>query len=539
MDVQYLRSISDLEYALIYVDSSERDRSIHPTPGQYAISFDTPFNNVVCMSVMDASVPSSMFIVDTHNDLLVMWIRVSGLATAKHNVRAYMEALPQGIGFRRVTRDTKRGITHLKFIAYEAIATASLAGMVATAVLDNAAYDHVVVARATAGAVFSKATVDAGTPPAVGALFAYDPNTDSFTWTLSEKGSPVAGTTRPLTVERLIDAGPRYARVGFGGATWLARADALASSPSWCPGVECSISAGNMEYVWSASVTEDAYAALLYHEHEIHVHNLRIDIGDHDVDSLLEALRFSVPKVTENDVVTDAVSFVSASKVNPTSFRRNRRMRMQSRFPYWIDIGRSTLAVVLGFGNVDQAGAVVQTTTDAWVWAARANAASSLYQIDAPGLMNLFGERFIKLRCPEIESHLNSGLGHGNNSAGIGVFKLYDATIAHLRFDFTNLKNQEFHPIGKLSKLSFRFERMNGDIYDFKGIDHHMFVAIHFLKPRSVSEIRNPLNPDYEPDILRYIADRRQEVDQSDTESDEELLDDRSHMMRYMASRAL
>jgi hypothetical protein len=60
--------------------------------------------------------------------------------------------------------------------------------------------------------------------------------------------------------------------------------------------------------------------------------------------------------------------------------------------------------------------------------------------IEARGLINLLGIRFITLRCKEIEEHMGSTGKYGNLSTGIGVFKLGGANeISNLRFDFVSL----------------------------------------------------------------------------------------------------
>ena len=50
-------------------------------------------------------------------------------------------------------------------------------------------------------------------------------------------------------------------------------------------------------------------------------------------------------------------------------------------------------------------------------------------------------------------------LSYGKYSAGIGVFKLGVMGFSDIRYDFSSVDTRYFHPIGKLNKLTFRFER--------------------------------------------------------------------------------
>ena len=134
-------------------------------------------------------------------------------------------------------------------------------------------------------------------------------------------------------------------------------------------------------------------------------------------------------------------------------------------------------------------------------------------------------------------------LSYESFSAGLGIFKLYNTTVAHLRFDFTNLRKIDMHPIGKLSRLTLRFERASGDLYDFKGVDHHLLLAVKFLKPTPKGGLVDPerrLNPDYKPDVLKFLTTYYEDdLDESSTEDEDDLLADVRHRARFMKARSL
>ena len=163
--------------------------------------------------------------------------------------------------------------------------------------------------------------------------------------------------------------------------------------------------------------------------------------------------------------------------------------------------------------------------TNAQVFAGKYDTESKNYKIQAPGIVNLLGYRYLILRCKEMEDHLLGSYAYINYTPGIGLFKLASSynDVTHLRFDFVNLVRKPFHPIGKLSKLSFRFETQDGNLYDFKGVNHQMLFVIKFLTPtQKVSFNKGILNPNYNPNFMNYISEHRtiEYKEDSDAEDD-------------------
>jgi hypothetical protein len=132
-----------------------------------------------------------------------------------------------------------------------------------------------------------------------------------------------------------------------------------------------------------------------------------------------------------------------------------------------------------------------------------------LGRMRATNLVNLASERYVWLRCGEIEQHMCSGIGDVLQK-GIGVFKL-DAPGVYKEgnTEFISVIPANFHPIGKLHQLSFKFELGSrpGALYDFKNVSHFMLLSIISLKAdkRVIYEsLPKQLNPDYEANSLMY-----------------------------------
>jgi len=128
------------------------------------------------------------------------------------------------------------------------------------------------------------------------------------------------------------------------------------------------------------------------------------------------------------------------------------------------------------------------------------------YSLVPPGIINLSGERYATLRCKEIEEHMIPFQGSSMMIKGIGTFKMASANeITFVRFDFMSLQRKPFHPIGKLHRLSFRFEKNDGELYDFKSVNHQLLINVKHLVTKNDHKFGpSVLNPAYDPDLVAY-----------------------------------
>lgn len=68
-DVDYLIKNSNPDSYIVKVDSSLRKKSQFPQPSEFTIHFDNPFRYVYGIDVLDASMPSSMFNIESFNNI--------------------------------------------------------------------------------------------------------------------------------------------------------------------------------------------------------------------------------------------------------------------------------------------------------------------------------------------------------------------------------------------------------------------------------------------------------------------------------------
>lgn len=176
-----------------------------------------------------------------------------------------------------------------------------------------------------------------------------------------------------------------------------------------------------------------------------------------------------------------------------------------------IDLKNSSLSKVMGFSSLGTKAD--QTLFERLVHPRNHLLVSSIWNqkkqsniITPPGVIYLLGHRYVILRCPEIETAMGSQIG--TLAPGIGLIKLaLNQETVQQRLDFVNYKRKPFHPIEKLTKLTFRFELPSGELYDFKGIDVFMIVQVNSYAPVMKKEFdykHSQLNPNYNPDFVQY-----------------------------------
>jgi hypothetical protein len=134
------------------------------------------------------------------------------------------------------------------------------------------------------------------------------------------------------------------------------------------------------------------------------------------------------------------------------------------------------------------------------------NTKTERYEITAPGVVFFIGEKYITIRSPEIEEHSYGSLAYNNYNLGIAKFKVNTIGFNEERFEIQKIPSREFHPIGKLSKLTFRFEASNNNLYDFKGVNHIITYIIYYYSPKFnlTNEFKSILNPNYKNNFNDY-----------------------------------
>ena len=157
--------------------------------------------------------------------------------------------------------------------------------------------------------------------------------------------------------------------------------------------------------------------------------------------------------------------------------------------------------------------------------------------IIAPGMVYLIGTRYILLKCPEIEQHLYGSFSYTKNSMGLAKLR---TSFWGLNEDYSifKLPLREFHPIGKLDKLTLRFENPDGSLYNFRGIDHDIVFAIYYYSPKQTKIFEKSINnPEYKLDFISYKYGDKDDSYSEDDDDESNLINNYKKKEQYFSSQ--
>lgn len=451
MNVSKLRDISECQNHMILVNSSMRDKTRWPTPSEYSIDFDRPIQNVVGYDILDSTLPRNTYTVDTHNNSVGFGLVIGG------------SKAPELIGdyFRNA-----RGSTTLDYMMnrkYVPLSEVKVVGSIAP---------------------FHSAVVD------------YNSNQYVSFYSSIPISSHYSTVDDPVPISEKIEFGfsgvYRWRKIG--SSTWINAPTTVVGSTTY---VIIKLSTGKTYYADAAllldvplsdfveetsttitghvtlRVSASSYASFMVYEHEFESHNFTIEEGDHDINSLVTSITNSIPISGGNK----ALEVFGSSTSNPTNYSLTRKLLYRSPSFFWFDMNRSSARDLLGFSMRSNSRTKYG---DFGFPSINDVVGSNNYSLKSPGLVDLNGIRYVKLRCREIEEHRNQ-INSGLMDPGIGLLKL--DSIQNFRTDYNNFRAFTTHPIAKLSRMTLRFEKSDGELYDFKGGDHTIVLSLTTLQP--------------------------------------------------------
>ena len=88
---------------------------------------------------------------------------------------------------------------------------------------------------------------------------------------------------------------------------------------------------------------------------------------------------------------------------------------------------------------------------------------------------------------------------------------------------YNSLSLREFHPIGKLSKMTLKFQTSANLPYDFKGINHYIIFTIYYYEPKLkiTTDFKPILNPNYKANYNNYLHSIDDQDDEYEVEEEE------------------
>lgn len=467
-DVEYLKDHCENDSTVIYIDSSDRNRKYHPFPEEYTISFEQPFKLVTGFDVLDASIPTTMWNVDKYNGTLALTSCTVPTATInKELAKTYFDEVKDSSSFSDLfERAHISGAINENFIV----------------VITNNYYTAQNISESE------------DTTPYFAFVRAVIENT-------SVKETP-----------RNLDITSYYVFESRGNSFYVDFSETSLINILEENNFDVQLNTNNLYnvvYFRKINIREADYNSIKNTNNYIcNIKNLykQISLGNYD----LTTLRTELNNVWSefDDIVFDATSLPD---------KKQGMFMVRSSGYLIINAAIGKLIKQIGFDTLprDEDSILYARSsvgTNLQVFAGIYDTVSRNYKIQAPGIVNLLGYRYLILRCKEMEDHLLGSYAYISYTPGIGLFKLASSynDVTHLRFDFVNLVRKPFHPIGKLSKLSFRFETQDGNLYDFKGVNHQMLFVIKFLTPtQKVQFNKGILNPNYNPNFMNYMSNNR------------------------------
>lgn len=505
-DVQYLLKHAKEESYLFLVDSRMRDTAVHATPSEYEISFSSPFRNVFGLDLMDATVARTEYIVDTTTNTLE-YAMGQPASLADWNQGAWTAGRKRTITLEPGDYNLPQFVEQLNAKLAAMAELHSEPAIKAAPVTNPSEISNKVVLTCSQAFVLLMAG-------------------SSLRWTM--------GFGDPVTTAASADyaAVPGWSVNLTGGAS-----DAFLSMPAGgIPDEEPSTATLGPIPAGPGVQAEPVYGAHVLRQYFASDTTGPVSSVAAFVTAVGEAppdLTVRVRRVSDNELL--ATGTLEATPQDPNDAYAPVAVAMtpvdplvllQDGVEYFVEFvavggggsAEENVAVYYNQDNLPQAptryisldGAAVHTGQNLCV---DVSAASWGHAVRSPGVVNLTGPRYVNIRCPEIESHMFRDRANERCHAGLGMVQLRGYGFRDQRFDFVSFPPRRFHPLGKLSKLTFRLERPDGTLYDSHGVDHTLLLVLrYYTLPQdagaddgATGQNRFPLNPKYTPNLRDYL----------------------------------
>ena len=434
MDVKFLATNASSAAYLFLVDSATRDLTFHPDANEYIVRFNAPFENVVGVDLVDASVPRTEYVIESGENTLAFTYDSQG--------RALTVVVPPGDYNLAQLVETLRSLLPAGFTVVASSAPAEISNRVSFTGIKPFTIDvgASTIRRSLGLGVRGVLTSSPGSLRSVVTLLAGDLPTTRVT----------AAVTPTSSVRQVFAA-------TASGKPVAARLFAQNAGPS------------------SVDVT-------------VSVHRLDTDAVICSGDTTVRPADFQQLDVTlaagtgVPDVTDGTQYYVRVSSVS--------------------SVGAGVRVYVAGsdpdtFGG--GGGGSWSGGTDAVCVTLTMEATGSV--LDAPNLVDLTGERYLCVRCPEVESHMYRDRAYETMHAGLGMVKLGGYGTRDQRYDYVSVPSRRLRtPLAKMRTLTIRLEKADGTLYSTKGVDHHLLLSVHYLEMSGQPAMaRPPLCPDYQP----------------------------------------
>ena len=543
-DVNYLYEHSVKDSFMLFIDSATRNRAFYPDPNEYVITFEEPLKLVYGLDILDAAMPNTMFNIDVHNNNVTLMIMRSN-AVQPDVLNADGDVIQKVVD---VTAMQNLGLTMHGLIAEQQDNVLFKSKFNSYDNFDAFIVDNGDWIAHPELEIYLTDPVDLANPPT-------NPVNETFIILVSRfvvvKMTPMSSI--PAGGRSMYVSDPDTATFVARGETYIIDRNSNLDLLAFLNGENDAVSVRQRDDRWEVTVSRNIATPAAYGGagevlsridplsepvicFVLEKRTMYAEIGTYDINTLQGEL--------QGEFANNDMYIIGTDKAESTDLtKQGRMMFMNTNWPFVFNMDWSTMYENLGFDSYAKEGMtaydIMHFNDNKRMFASIFNVYKGRFEVKAPGNINLLGTRYVTLRCKEIEDHLSSSVTFNAYSTGIGLFKLQDVRdVTNLRFDFSTFLRKPFHPIGKLSRLTFKFETPRGNKYDFKGFNHNILISIKYLSPNmSRAFTQSSLNPNYDPDYLRYVTNLAHfaqvdeyNADDSTSSSDDEEGDD------YMSS---
>lgn len=511
-DVDFLQSHSTKKSYMFYIDSQTRNKRMYPNPNEYAITFSAPFRNVYSLEILDASIPRTQYAIDLHNNKFVYKYKDeaettlilpigdyndknliiamnTAFAEKNHDIEIDNISIPADERSTFVFRSTETFILNM----YDSTISSTLGFDLLSEGNNRDEFDNLLYKLITNLSEYdSNLSMDIETEREFrsrlfGSVLGSDyrfltvfegPSASSMFINLSDQNDAI-GQTFTINNDQIFDSIELYFNDSYENTFGVAFY--VDNNGKWVA-----------ENYLSLTDDSNSFTKLATESKKI------LNIAD------------SRPVITGCPITYLFVLYL----VNSVSNTANIAIEQSSSSAHT----SQSLYHIKWKSNLSLLDSEVENRT----LCCTIKTKIQLQEVTAPGIYSLVGDRYVLLRCPEIEQHMFASHSYEKYSLGLAKFKLavlgYDESRYYeSRFDFASIPPREFHPIGKLTQMTFSFQRSNGSLYNFRGMNHTITMAIRYLVPfQNVPFKEFSLNPNYNPDFFQY----QQQLESDDSESD-------------------
>ena len=494
-DVQWAKERSEIVTQLVYVDSSQRDMNVYPFPQSYKIYFDQPFRDVCGFELLDGSCPNSSYNIDVNFNDVTFTTQIPGNDVSAEQAIAYFNEIANASTFIDIFVNN---ITDQTF--FFVMTQDQAEGYLAMLPLTDASQNYNIVVREQI--INTGIVVYANQSPTQFYLFAYNTSdAENYALEITEQNEPLIAI---LELQNFYLVANSDGTVDITYYTFYQIDQNL--------------------YTAITSLTSNQFLVSINNYHQY------ITPGNTDIVQITGQL---------NTLLNDFGLTVNTVTALPNN---SGKIFFTSPYPFIFNGLVGKAASSLGFNLLPTAVVnpslytAARVGTNNYLFQSVYDPVNLVWSVTTPGLLNLFGTRFVTLHIEELEDHLYGSYSYMGQTPGIGLLKFASpGALANIRFDFASVTKTEFHPIGKLSSLTISFTLDNGQLFNFNGIGHQLLFAVKYyasVPKKGVHFDDKILNPNYNPDLMTYMA-KNQSIEYEEDSDDEEVFDEAKYYTMY------